>query len=243
MADGNAPSIPVLTLHQPWATLIALGVKTIETRSWSTKYRGPIAIHAGTKRPPMMHLPPLHPVTAGGRRPPRDVEDAHNRRTWLVIDTITDDRYKGPQPTGRRIPRRAQTPTLFRPHAGEHCVVDPETGYPETVHLPLGEIVATAELVDVLPIVADRPSMVDTPRGRWISARTWRVTEHRSDGVILSSIPLGGEAPFGDYRPGRWAWMLGDVRPLAEPLPFRGGQALSRKVELDLLGAGAVRGG
>lgn len=36
-----------LTLHQPWASLIALGVKTIETRSWSTKYRGRIAIHAG----------------------------------------------------------------------------------------------------------------------------------------------------------------------------------------------------
>ena len=36
-----------ITLHQPYATLIALGVKTIETRSWSTSYRGPIAIHAG----------------------------------------------------------------------------------------------------------------------------------------------------------------------------------------------------
>lgn len=36
-----------LTLHEPWATLIALGHKTIETRSWPTRYRGPIAIHAG----------------------------------------------------------------------------------------------------------------------------------------------------------------------------------------------------
>lgn len=36
-----------LTLHQPWATLVAEGSKTIETRSWSTKYRGPLAIHAG----------------------------------------------------------------------------------------------------------------------------------------------------------------------------------------------------
>lgn len=41
----------VLTLHQPWASLIALGVKSIETRSWSTKYRGPLAIHAGAKKP------------------------------------------------------------------------------------------------------------------------------------------------------------------------------------------------
>lgn len=36
-----------LTLHQPWASLVALGAKMIETRSWSTKYRGPLAIHAG----------------------------------------------------------------------------------------------------------------------------------------------------------------------------------------------------
>lgn len=35
-----------LTLTQPWATLVALGAKRIETRSWQTKYRGPIAIHA-----------------------------------------------------------------------------------------------------------------------------------------------------------------------------------------------------
>lgn len=36
-----------ITIHQPWASLIALGEKTIETRSWPTRYRGPIAIHAG----------------------------------------------------------------------------------------------------------------------------------------------------------------------------------------------------
>lgn len=35
-----------LTLHQPWATLVAYGIKTIETRSWSTRHRGPLAIHA-----------------------------------------------------------------------------------------------------------------------------------------------------------------------------------------------------
>lgn len=43
-----------LTLHQPWATLIALNVKTIETRSWraSVSLIGQrIAIHAGSHRP------------------------------------------------------------------------------------------------------------------------------------------------------------------------------------------------
>jgi len=35
-----------LTLTQPWASLVAVGAKRIETRSWSTPYRGPLAIHA-----------------------------------------------------------------------------------------------------------------------------------------------------------------------------------------------------
>jgi hypothetical protein len=35
-----------LTLTQPWATLIAIGAKRIETRSWGTAFRGQIAIHA-----------------------------------------------------------------------------------------------------------------------------------------------------------------------------------------------------
>lgn len=35
-----------LSLTQPWATLVAIGAKKWETRSWSTKYRGPLLIHA-----------------------------------------------------------------------------------------------------------------------------------------------------------------------------------------------------
>ncbi|GLC89353.1 ASCH domain-containing protein [Lysinibacillus piscis] len=36
-----------ITIKQPWATLIALGEKKFETRSWQTKHRGALAIHAG----------------------------------------------------------------------------------------------------------------------------------------------------------------------------------------------------
>ncbi|HPA21514.1 MAG TPA: ASCH domain-containing protein [Verrucomicrobiae bacterium] len=35
-----------ISLWQPWASLIAVGSKHWETRSWPTRYRGPIAIHA-----------------------------------------------------------------------------------------------------------------------------------------------------------------------------------------------------
>jgi hypothetical protein len=40
-----------LTLTQPWATLVAIGAKRIETRSWRTPYRGSLAIHASRKYP------------------------------------------------------------------------------------------------------------------------------------------------------------------------------------------------
>ena len=37
-----------LSITEPYASLIADGVKHIETRSWKTKYRGPILIHASS---------------------------------------------------------------------------------------------------------------------------------------------------------------------------------------------------
>ena len=39
-----------ITLWQPWASAIALQQKRFETRSWPTKYRGPLAIHAATRQ-------------------------------------------------------------------------------------------------------------------------------------------------------------------------------------------------
>lgn len=42
-----------ITLTQPWATLVAMGSKSVETRSWATGYRGEIAIHAGKSLAPV----------------------------------------------------------------------------------------------------------------------------------------------------------------------------------------------
>jgi activating signal cointegrator 1 len=41
----------VLSLTQPWASLVALGEKRIETRSWATNYTGLLAIHAAKRYP------------------------------------------------------------------------------------------------------------------------------------------------------------------------------------------------
>ena len=40
----------VLSLLQPWATLVVMGIKQIETRSWSTAHRGTLLIHASKGR-------------------------------------------------------------------------------------------------------------------------------------------------------------------------------------------------
>lgn len=39
----------VVSILQPWATLAVIGAKKIETRSWNTKYRGELLIHASQK--------------------------------------------------------------------------------------------------------------------------------------------------------------------------------------------------
>lgn len=39
----------VLTIWQPYASLIAVGAKRIETRGWSTRYRGQVLIHAAKR--------------------------------------------------------------------------------------------------------------------------------------------------------------------------------------------------
>ena len=49
-------TIKALSLWQPWSSLMAIGAKKIETRSWSTPYRGLIAIHAAKRFQEMERL-------------------------------------------------------------------------------------------------------------------------------------------------------------------------------------------
>lgn len=57
-----------ITLTQPFASIIALGAKSHETRGWSTPYRGPLAIHAAQGLPKwaalLIHDEPYRSVLA-----------------------------------------------------------------------------------------------------------------------------------------------------------------------------------
>jgi hypothetical protein len=203
-------SVTALTLWQPWASLIAEGVKTIETRSWPAPAEligQHIAIHAGQK------FVPHHARGLGG---------------FLAIPTITDPAYQGPQPcnpvTGRqrRIPKRAQTPTLFWPHTGPHARLrEDKPEYSVSQHLPLGAIVATAQLVACVPIVAHRP---DTTIAPYASAMDDGTVVARLHDASVEACPARYEsADFGDFTPGRWAWLLDDIATTDTLCPWCGG--------------------
>jgi len=64
-----------LSIRQPWAWLIVHGGKDIENRTWATKYRGPVLIHAAKKidvrayaelKSSGIEMPPLEKLQVGG---------------------------------------------------------------------------------------------------------------------------------------------------------------------------------
>lgn len=69
-----------LTIRQPWAWAILHAGKGIENRSWTTSYRGPLAIHAAVTYAAKAKLP------RGVRPPPR--EDLPSGAIVGVVDLV-----------------------------------------------------------------------------------------------------------------------------------------------------------
>jgi hypothetical protein len=60
--------VKCLSLWQPWASLVVLGEKRIETRGWATSHRGPLAIHAAIARSDAKRLALVEPFVSTLRR-------------------------------------------------------------------------------------------------------------------------------------------------------------------------------
>lgn len=161
-------AMKALTLYQPWALLVALKAKAIETRSWKTLYRGPLAIHAAKRVPPEYRR-------LCGAVPPEPFASALNGVTWTVIETSLSTIHQG---------------------------------HSENLHL--GCVIATCELIDCVPISG------------FISYQAKEIRSRDGQRWILSEQ----ERAFGDYTVGRWAWLLRNVQPLADPIPAKGALGL-----------------
>lgn len=131
-----------LSLWQPYASLIACGLKRVETRSWATSYRGPVLIHAAQR----------------WTRAERDAL-AKLRADW---DSI-----------------RARL---------------------NVADIRLGAVVAVARVASCVEMT---PEIVD---------------------LCERTAPL--ELAVGDWKPGRFAWALEDVRALPAPVPCGGARGL-----------------
>lgn len=177
-----------LTIRQPLASLIALGVKTIETRGYGTPCRGPLVIHAGKAKPTDLDVGDwqVNPDGAGG---------------WSVRHWPTAKKA-GP---GQNI-----LATLFPAQLGK------EYGYHV---LPLGAVVAVVDLVDVVPIVDDWPldTVAYVRREQRNVAEWWLYNDETG-----RCADVTGQEPYGDFTPGRYAWLLDNVRVIDPPIPAKG---------------------
>jgi activating signal cointegrator 1 len=160
--------IKALTLRQPWASLVAEGVKTIETRSWCTSHRGRIAIHAGQRY--------------------------HDGEWNLDLGRAT------------------------------HRICGGFERYPDA--LPRGAIIASAVLVDCVPIVDAGTSTTDafvaincSDDVRDDIAMLYRSDD--SDGVRIDD-----ELPLGYFEPGRYAWLLEAIATTTERCPWCWGKGV-----------------
>lgn len=101
MATRSAANVITrcLSVRNPWASLIVLGLKGIENRTWTTNYRGRIAIHASSKPSEIaayrqfLEDPPL--VEDHSRQgfvdyldEEFDPEDPENQETSVIIGTV-----------------------------------------------------------------------------------------------------------------------------------------------------------
>lgn len=134
-----------ITIIQPWATLIALGEKRIETRSWKTSYRGELLIHAGKKIEKRL---------------------CDREPFWSTLHSHGIDSFE---------------------------------------KIPNGAIIAKCNLVDCVKIKLE-DSFLSMPRAT----------------LENEKLVCANEYYFGDYTPGRYAWILENVEMLDEPIQAKG---------------------
>lgn len=97
---------------------------------------------------------------------------------------------------------------------------------------------ATGDLIELAQYVSDRNDGAPVEEAfdrylRAIMAAGFRTLRELPLGCVIGSVVFKESVPselaedhgnFGDFSPGRFAWMAADARLLPEPVPFRGMQ-------------------
>lgn len=114
---------------------------------------------------------------------------------------------------------------IFDPYFAKAAVDAFEQTQLSINRLPLGAIIATAELVNCWYIVVHPGTNVDISKHIPIGAESMTNDKHRPDFADYF-VPTEQEMAFGDWTPGRYAWEFANIKLLPEPIPTRGGQRL-----------------
>lgn len=197
-----------IVLHQPWATLVALGIKTWETRP--APPNGPMRPD-GVRGLPGLAIEPGEriAIVAGAKAP----EDGFEVGDWQVE-------------SWRDAPH---VPCLVR--AGD------SSGRAGARDLPLGAVVCTVEVAEALPILgvddpAHRRPHVGPSRHAPGRLNVYRpATGWYGGGAVSGEYDdwvdenITDQFPYGDWQPGRWAWRLTGVES-CEPIPVKGRQGV-----------------
>ncbi|PCI47167.1 MAG: hypothetical protein COB49_07465 [Alphaproteobacteria bacterium] len=154
-----------LTIHQPWASFMAMGLKKIETRGRKCHIRERVAICAGKTTP------------AGHQQFLKSLYNFFN--THISGDPEHKKFYKD---FARLVGNRDNFIT----------------------HLPLGAVVATADIVDCQP--------------------TERLRE------TINPI----EFALGNYEDGRFGWIMDNIKPLETPIPIIGKQGFFNIPDIEM---------
>lgn len=192
-----------LTWWDPWGSLTARGIKTVETRPWRTSHRGPLWVHVArrddlggigtTSREFLLMLREL--AKAGMPCACGDPGDRHRP----VIGCLGCDclAFTPSWPLGQVI--------------GSVDVVD---CVPMVDYSYLFALNSTGRQLEGLVLAVDRPS------------RTLELWHPDLRGGNHQVGDVSDQWPWGHFAAGRFAWFMKDAELLDAPIPARGRQQL-----------------
>ena len=190
-------TVKAIVVRQPWATLIALGVKTIETRPFPPT--GPMRPE-GVRGLPGCSLERGEriAIVAGAQRPKVAATEYGGWWTW------------GERGVGKQRPYALVAPdggTTELSFGAVVCTVSVDDALP----------IVGQENPGIYGGPQDRPCIMLASH-RQAARRWWR-------GGASSSQDITDQLPLGDFTPSRWGWLLSDPRP-CEPIPCKGRQGV-----------------